>query len=115
MEVLHLAHRADWDRALRAGRYRISTRGRTLDEVGFIHAALRDQISAVAEAIYADDVAELCVLVMDDARIREADVRMVFEDGGDGTLYPHIYGPIDPAWVTEVLPAHFDEDRRLAF
>ena len=115
MEILHLAHLADWERALRAGRYRISTRGRTLDEVGFIHAALRDQVAGVAEAIYADDDAELCVLVMDDARIRDADVRMVFEDGGDGTLYPHIYGPIDPSWVTEVRPAHFDDHGRLVF
>lgn len=115
MEILHLAHRADWEHALRAGRYRVSTRGRTLDEVGFIHASLRDQVTGVAEALYADDDDALCVLVMDDARIRDADVRVVFEDGGDGTAYPHIYGPIDPAWVTEVLPAHFDDDCRLVF
>jgi uncharacterized protein (DUF952 family) len=111
MEILHVARRADWDRALRAGRYRVSTRDRTLDEVGFIHAALRDQVAGVAESSYADDAADLCVLVIDDARIRHADVRMVFEDGGDGGLYPHIYGPIDPEWVTEVLPAHFDDGR----
>lgn len=115
MEILHLAHRVDWDRAQRAGRYRTSTRGRTLEEVGFIHAALRDQVAGVAEAIYADDDAELCVLVIDDARIREADIRMVFEDGGDGRLYPHIYGPIDPDWVSDVLPAHFDDDGRFVF
>lgn len=115
MEILHVAHRADWDRAQRAGRYRVSTRGRTLDEVGFIHAALRDQIAGVAAALYADDDAELCILVMDDARIRDAGVRMVFEDGGDGRLYPHIYGPIDPDWVTEVLPARIDADGRLQF
>jgi uncharacterized protein (DUF952 family) len=115
MEILHLARRADWDRAQRAGRYRISTRGRTLEEVGFVHAALREQLTGVAEAFYADDADELCVLVMDDARIRASDVRVVFEDGGDGRLYPHIYGPIQPDWVVDVLPAHFDVDGRFVF
>lgn len=115
MEILHLAHRADWDPAQRAGRYLVSTRGRTLEEAGYIHAALREQLPGVAEAVYADGVAELCVLVMDDATIRAADVRVVFEDGGDGKLYPHIYGPIQPEWVTEVLPAHFADDGRFVF
>ena len=115
MEILHLAHRADWERAERAGRYLVSTRGRSLDEVGYIHAALRDQLQGVVHLVFQGDDEELCVLVMDDASIRDADVRMVFEDGGDGTLYPHIYGAIDPAWVTEVLPAHVDATGRLVF
>lgn len=30
------------------------------------------------------------------------DVRL--EDGGTGELFPHVYGPLDPAWVVEVHP-----------
>lgn len=42
MEILHLAHRADWDEALVSGQYRTSTRGASLDDVGFIHASTCD-------------------------------------------------------------------------
>jgi uncharacterized protein (DUF952 family) len=37
---------------------------------------------------------------------------VVEEDGGTGELFPHVYGPIDPAWVVDVLPAGFDEGGR---
>ena len=39
---------------------------------------------------------------------------LVFEDVGTGEDFPHIYGPIDPAWVVEVRDAGFDEDGRFA-
>jgi uncharacterized protein (DUF952 family) len=80
MTILHLAHRDDWERALATGEYRTSTRGATLDDVGFIHASYPDQLPRVAD-----------------------------EDGGDGEPCPHIYGPIRPRWVVEVRPAGFDE------
>lgn len=46
--------------------------------------------------------------------MRDSDATEGREDGGDGTLYPHVYGPIDPAWVTEVRPARFDESGRFS-
>ena len=108
MEILHVAHREDWEAALASGSYRVSTRGASLDDVGFIHASYRDQLQAVAEFVYAGDEAALCVLVLDPDRIQAVGTRVVDEDGGDGELYPHVYGPIEPGFVTAVLPAAFD-------
>lgn len=113
MSIFHVAHREDWDAAVAAdGAYRVSTRGATLDAVGFIHASYAHQLGAVAELIYAGDPAELCVLVLDPAAIQAAGTAVVDEDGGNGELFPHIYGPIESAFVTEVRPAAFDTDGR---
>ncbi|MBO3085096.1 DUF952 domain-containing protein [Cellulomonas fengjieae] len=115
MEILHVAHRDDWEAALASGTYRVSTRGAFLDEVGFIHASYPHQISAVAKAVHGDDDADLCVLVLDPERIRAAGTRVVDEDGGDGELYPHVYGPIEPGFVTAVRPAAVDASGAFRF
>ncbi len=115
MTILHLAHRDDWDAAATSGSYRVSTRGATLDEVGFIHASYPQQLAALAELVYADDDSELCVLVLDDDAFRSSGTRVQDEDGGDGELFPHIYGPIEPAFVVDVLPAGFDDAGRFRF
>lgn len=115
MRILHIARRADWDDAVRVGAYRVSTRGASLEQVGFIHASLPEQVADVAGFLYRDADDELCVLVMDEDAIRSAGTDVRREDGGDGALYPHVYGPIDPAWVTEVRPARFDESGRFTY
>jgi uncharacterized protein (DUF952 family) len=112
MGLWHLAHRTDWDAARTAGSYRMSTRGRTLDEVGYVHASRPAQLARVAEAVYVDDPEELVVLVLDESLVVASGTRVVEEDGGTGELFPHVYGPIDPAWVVDVLPAGFDEGGR---
>ncbi|MFK5581952.1 DUF952 domain-containing protein [Serinicoccus sp. LYQ131] len=108
MEIFHVAHRADWEDAKASGSYRVSTKDASLDAVGFIHSSYRHQLPAVAEFVHAGDEAVLCVLVLDRERITAAGTRVVDEDGGDGQYYPHIYGPIEPDFVTNVLPARFD-------
>jgi uncharacterized protein (DUF952 family) len=108
MEILHLTRRSDWEAAIDVGSYELSTLGGTLQQVGFIHASTRSQLPAVAELVFRDVSDDLLVLVMDDAYLRSAGADLRFEDGGNGQLYPHIYGPIDPRWVTAVRPAHFD-------
>lgn len=110
--IFHLAHRDEWDAASAGGAYTTSTRGTGLREVGFIHASYAHQLGRVAEFVHAGDEAELCVLVLDPDAIRAAGTRVVDEDGGDGELYPHIYGPIEPAFVLEVRPAAFDTEGR---
>lgn len=112
MEIWHLTRREDWDRAVETGGYRVSTRGATLDEVGFVHGSLPHQLAAVAEFVFADEPADLCVLVIDGAAARAAGTRVELEDGGGGERYPHVYGPIDPAWVLEVRAAWFDAGGR---
>ncbi|GAB2599122.1 DUF952 domain-containing protein [Pseudactinotalea suaedae] len=91
----HLAFAADWEAAQRAGRYEISTRGRTLAEEGFIHASFPHQLDGVARRFYADVTEPLVVLDVDPGRL-EAPV--VLEPGDpavpDSERFPHIYGPI---------------------
>ena len=115
MHLLHIAHRADWQEALRDGTYNVSTRGRTLEEVGFVHASYPDQVADVAGYVYRDDPEALCVLVMEESLIHQSGVRLELEDGGDGELYPHIYGPIDRSWVVDVRPARFDHTGRFVY
>lgn len=110
VEILHITRRSDWDAARAAGSYRWSTRGRTYEDVAFIHASSRAQLPAVAAFVFAGDRDELCVLRLETGTITAAGTEVRFEDGGNGELYPHVYGPIDPAWVLDVLPAHLGPD-----
>lgn len=106
--VWHLATVADWQAALDTGRYAGSTRGATFEQVGFVHTSHPRQLPAVARAVYQGVTEAVCVLVLDLDTIEADGVRVVEEDGGDGELYPHVYAPLDPAWVVDVRPAAFD-------
>lgn len=101
MTILHLALAHDWETALRTGEYRISTLGRTLDEVGFIHAcADHEQLRGVVERFYRDVTAPLVLLSVDPAGL---DVRL--ETAGDPPeTFPHLYGPLPVSAVTHALP-----------
>ena len=115
VHLLHIAHQADWHRALDAGTYDVSTRGRALDDVGYIHASYPEQVQDVARYVFADDPEPLRILVLDEALVTGAGVRVELEDGRDGELYPHIYGAIDRSWVVDVRPAAFDDAGRLRY
>jgi uncharacterized protein (DUF952 family) len=110
--VYHIAFAADWDRAARAGEYTISTRGRTLEQQGFIHASDAHQVAMVANIFFeADD--GLIVLVIDTDRLRSP-VR--YENAPDSDeVFPHIYGPINADAVTETTPLHRGPDGRFVF
>ena len=43
-ELLHITERACWQEAVGTGEYRVSTRGVTLEQEGFIHCSLRHQL-----------------------------------------------------------------------
>ena len=110
MSIFHIAHVSDWQDALESGSYRVSTRDAMIHEVGYIHASRdRDQVSRVAMFVYSDDPLPLCVLELDESAISAAGVTIRFEDGGDGEDFPHVYGALDPRWVTAVLRARFEE------
>lgn len=69
----------------------------------------------MARSVHAGDTEELCVLVLDSRTIEDAGTEVRLEDGGDGQLYPHVYGSIRTAWVRAVLPAAFGPDGELRF
>lgn len=106
--IFHIAEESDWQAAQISGEYRISARGRTLAEEGFIHASHRDQVLGVAEAFYAD-AGPLLLLSIDPARL-SAPVRD--EEVAPGTVFPHIYGPIELDAVVAVAPLDRGADGR---
>jgi uncharacterized protein (DUF952 family) len=110
-DLLHLARSQDWLGAQRAGSgdYRISTRGRTLEQEGFIHCSLPHQLRGVAEALYAD-ADDLVVLVIDSVRLTDP-VRYEAAEAG-GEQYPHLYGPLPLDAVMRVVPVSRDETGR---
>jgi glutathione S-transferase len=88
----HLALPDDWAAAFTTGEYRMSTRGLTIDDVGYIHCSTPAQVEATANRFYAD-LDQVVLLTIDPARVKSA---IVFEspalDSDD--LFPHIYGPL---------------------
>jgi uncharacterized protein (DUF952 family)/catechol 2,3-dioxygenase-like lactoylglutathione lyase family enzyme len=100
--VHHLALAADWSRAIEDGSYRISTRGRTLEQEGFIHACFLDQIDGVAGRYYRDVTEALVLLAVDVTRF-VGEVRLEVPPGAPDA-FPHLYGPILPAAVVAVTP-----------
>jgi uncharacterized protein (DUF952 family) len=115
MAIFHVTTTAEWEAAKAVGSYRMSTKGATLDEVGFIHASSAEQLPKVARFLYAGTSDPLVVLELDDDEIRRSGIRIPWEDGGAGELFPHIYGAIDTGSVVGAHPAAFDEDRVLRF
>jgi len=99
--LLHIAERRHWEAARADGTaYTMSTRGRTLEEEGFIHCSSDlDQVRGVLSRFYADvDPADLVLLVIDVTRL-DAPVR---HEPVDGAVFPHIYGPIPLSAVIDV-------------
>jgi uncharacterized protein (DUF952 family) len=104
MTIYHIAYAADWESAKAEGEYRISTKGRTLDEQGFIHASDLHQVLPTADFVYRDDdAAALVVLVIDPARLGPG-IEVRYEQAPNSPdPFPHIYGPLSPDAVTETL------------
>lgn len=111
--IYHIAYATDWENARAAGRYTVSTRGVTLAEQGYIHASTAAQVAATANRFYAGEVG-LVVLVIDPAALG-ADVRFEPPAPGVAELFPHIYGPIEAAAVTDTVPLRAGPDGRFHF
>jgi len=103
--ILHLAKLEDWSAAVATGFYKVSTRDKTIEDVGFIHCSTPDQLSSVASFVYKDYLGELVILEIALAQLEQAGIKVLFEDGGDGEKYPHIFDPIPVALVINAKPA----------
>ncbi|MGJ9423585.1 DUF952 domain-containing protein [Aeromicrobium sp. CF3.5] len=90
MIIFHLALADQWAAAVQAGEYRISTRGASLDEVGFIHAATEVQVDDVQARFYAD-AGDLVLLTIDTDRLSSP---WQLDPVGQED-FPHIYGPLN--------------------
>ncbi|MFC9030153.1 DUF952 domain-containing protein [Streptomyces arboris] len=110
--LLHLAEAPLWEAARGTGTYEMSTRGRTLQEEGFIHLSLPHQLPGVARMLYGDEAGagdgseggdgghDLVVLVVDPARLADPVRYEAMKPGGEE--FPHLYGPLPVAAVVEV-------------
>lgn len=103
MRIFHIATAADWETAQRTGSYTTSTRGRSLEEEGYLHASRADQWETVRAAFYAD-VAEPLVLLEIDTDL--LGVPVVEEPPAPGVeeTFPHIYGALPASAVVGVTP-----------
>ena len=96
--LFHLALASDWQAAQTSGTYRISTRGMSLEQVGFIHCSWREQVEATYQRFYAD-AGEVLLLEIDPAKV---DGPLRADAIPTGELFPHLYGPLGVAAVRSV-------------
>lgn len=92
--ILHLALRRDWDVAQESGEYPWSTRGLTLERVGYVHCSFEHQWRGVRDRFYADlGDDELILLVVDESRLTSSVVVERLDGAPDD--FPHVYGPLE--------------------
>lgn len=92
--LYHLAMESDWQDARRCGTYTRSTRGKDLQEGGFLHASLHHQVQATWQRFYGDGP-ELRLLVIDRARLEADGIPIRLEASPEsGEAFPHIYGAL---------------------
>lgn len=116
-EILHVTRRGDWEAARAAGVYTRSTRGQSLDEVGFVHGCSAEQLDGVLERFWTGEHEPLVVLVISRRALAAHDIEVRDETVStpDGVeTFAHIYGPIAPDVVVAVreLPARADASPR---
>jgi glutathione S-transferase len=89
--LFHAALPEDWERAQALGAYSTSTRGQTLDDVGYVHCSYRHQVESTVNNFYAD-LPEVVLLQIDPTELNVAVVNENLEGGSE--LFPHVYGPL---------------------
>lgn len=105
--IWHITERPAWDAAVPTGQYTQSTRGASLEEVGFLHASWPEQISVVAKRVYPDQPDDLVILEIDVSRVEAAGVVVDVEEDSylPGVSYPHIRGPLPISAVVRLRRA----------
>lgn len=106
VRILHLAERKAWSAVTgpdAEGWYRWSTRGLTLDEVGYLHASTSTQLPGVISRFYADvHLPDYVVLVIDVDRCESGGTPVRWDPVGDD-LFPHLYGPLPTVAVVATV------------
>ncbi|WP_433064165.1 DUF952 domain-containing protein [Dactylosporangium sp. CS-033363] len=110
--IYHIAFESDWERAKRDGEYRLSTKGRTIEEQGFMHGGTEAQVAPVANMIYGDDEG-LVVLAIDEEKLTSP-LRWDPAPGWDEP-FPHVYGPLNVDAVVGVRALTRGSDGRYEF
>lgn len=103
--IFHITDRESWERALQEEVYVAPS----LFSEGFIHCSAREQVTRVADALYAERD-RLLLLEIDPGEL-DAEVRWE----GEEERFPHVYGAIPLDAVGRVAPLERDASGRFAF
>jgi len=103
--IYHITDRDSWERALQEEVYVAPS----LLTEGFIHCSSREQVTRVAEDLYADRGGLLLLEIDPD----ELDAQVRWE--GADERFPHVYGAIPLDAVNRVAPLERDASGRFAF
>jgi uncharacterized protein (DUF952 family) len=102
--IYHITSRTAWNQARQRGDYR----SESLESEGFIHCSTEEQVIPVAEKYFAGQD-DLLVLVIEPDRLTSS---LKWEPPAEGappagvpkgSLFPHIYGPINLDAVVRVF------------
>ena len=110
---LHLTTQQAWEDAQKVGVYSLSTKGKTLEDVGFIHGSFADQVEEVAGFVFAGSTEELVVLHLNIENLASHGIEVRIEEASNGKSYPHIYGAIPCELVDRVSEAHMNAEGHL--
>lgn len=109
----HLTTQQAWQEAQVVGSYSLSTKGKTLEEVGFLHASFADQLDQVAQSVFAGSTEALVVLHLDIEKLENSGITVKVEAASNGQLYPHVYAAIPCHLVDKVVPAFMNSEGTL--
>ena len=111
--IYHVVPLADWNAAPDRPYAPAS-----LVEDGFVHCSPDEETTlAVVNAFYRDAPRPLLALLLDERRLT---ARCAWEQAvpapppgvAEGTLFPHVFGPVDRDAVTRILEVEWDEEGR---
>ena len=92
--IYHIVSKSDWEAAKTSDTYQ----GDTLATEGFIHCSTSEQVVDTAN-VWFNGRTDLLLLTIDPAKLSAP---LKYEDGGDGRMFPHVYGPIEKEAVVGV-------------
>jgi len=110
---LHLTTKQAWEDSLKLGIYSLSTKGKTLEEVGFIHGSFAGQVDEVAGFVFAESTEDLVLLHLEINKLVANGIEVRVEEARNGKSYPHIYGAVPCELVDRVSDAHINQEGRL--
>ena len=99
MRIFHLTTPEVWSATQETGGWTTSTRGRTLEQEGFVHCSQAHQVEGVRAFWFAD--LDEVVLLEIETDLLTSPWRSEQLPGADQP-YPHVYGPVDLAAVVDV-------------
>jgi uncharacterized protein (DUF952 family) len=106
--IYHMCPAETWAAAIAAGRYDGTADDR---RDGFIHFSTGDQAAASARRHRAGQKGLVLVAVAAET----LGGRLRWEPSRGGALFPHLYGPLDPAEAVSVVPLPLGPDGEHAF